>query len=273
MQHRDYEIETIPRARATIVDALAVGARRHMVHGFVEVDVTRARQIIRRHEHDTGESLSFTAFVIAAAARAIAADKHLNAYRDWRNRLVMFDDVDVATLVEGKAGAIAVPHVIRDANRKSFREIHDEIRAVQAHPASSPQRSGFAMRLSERLPHFLRRLFLRALRRFPLWLKRVAGTTVVTAVGMFGGGGAGWAVGIIPLHTLGLTLGGIVERSGVESGEIVTRELLDLTVSVDHDVVDGAPAARFIRRLRESIEMRDGVELMSGSSQPARAGS
>jgi len=273
MQHHDYEIETIPRARATLVDALAVGARRHMVHGFVEVDVTRARQIIRRHEHDTGEALSFTAFIIAGAARAIAANKPLNAYRDWRNRLVVFDDVDVATLVEGEAGAVAVPHVIRAANRKSFREIHDEIRAVQARPASSPQRSGFAARLSGRLPHFLRRLFMRALRRFPLWLRRVAGTTVVTAVGMFGGGGAGWAVGIIPLHTLGLTLGGIVERSAVESGQIVTRELLDLTVSVDHDVVDGAPAARFIRRLRETIEMRDGVELMSGSAEPARAGS
>ena len=150
MQHQGYQIEAIPRARATIVDALAVGARRHMVHGFVEVDVTRARQIIRRHEHDTGEALSFTAFVIAAAARAIAANKHLNAYRDWRNRLVVFDDVDVATLVEGEAGAVAVPHVIRAANRKSFREIHDEIRAVQARPASSPQRSGFAMRLSGR---------------------------------------------------------------------------------------------------------------------------
>jgi pyruvate/2-oxoglutarate dehydrogenase complex dihydrolipoamide acyltransferase (E2) component len=68
-------------------------------------------------------------------------------------------------------------------------------------------------------------------------------------------------------------VGGIVERSAIESGQVVTRELLDLTVSVDHDVVDGAPAARFIRRLRETIEMRDGVELMSGSAEPARAGS
>jgi len=92
------------------------------------------------------------------------------------------------------------------------------------------------------------------------------------SVYMFGGGGAGWAVGIVPLHTLGLTLGGIVERAAVESGQLVTRELLDLTVSVDHDVVDGAPAARFVRGLREAIEMREGVDLMSGSSEPAVAG-
>lgn len=267
-----YQVEAIPKARGTIMDALAVGAHRHMVHGFVEVDVTRARQVIRRHEQDTGEALSFTAFVIAAAARAIAADKHLNAYRDWRNRLVMFDDVDVATLIEAEAGAVAVPHVIRAANRRSFREIHDEIRSVQTVPASSPQRSGVIARFSERLPRFLRRLFLRMLRRFPVRLRLLAGTTVVTAVGMFGGKGAGWAVGIVSLHTLGLTLGGISERSELEDGRVVTRELLDLTVSVDHDVVDGAPAARFVRRLRESIEMRDGLDLMASAEMVPAGG-
>jgi pyruvate/2-oxoglutarate dehydrogenase complex dihydrolipoamide acyltransferase (E2) component len=91
-------------------------------------------------------------------------------------------------------------------------------------------------------------------------LRRLAGTTVVTAVGMFAGRGGGWAIGIVPLHTLGLTLGGIIERAAVEGGRIVTRELLAVTVSVDHDVVDGAPAARFVRRLRELIEAADGLE-------------
>ncbi len=37
-------------------------------------------------------------------------------------------------------------------------------------------------------------------------------------------------------------------------GGIERREYLSLTVSVDHDVVDGAPAARFIQRLNELIE-------------------
>jgi len=50
-------------------------------------------------------------------------------------------------------------------------------------------------------PGFARRLFLRVLRRSPHWLKRTAGTTLVTAVGVFGLG-VGWVVGIVPLHTL-----------------------------------------------------------------------
>ena len=267
-----YQIESIPNERAVVVDGLSVGARRHMVHALVEIDVTRARRLLAARRAASGETLSFTAFIIAAAARAIAEHKRVNAYRDWRHRLVVFDDVDVATLVEFEVDRVAVPHVIRAANRKSVREIHDEIRAVQARPARSPQHGGWAQRLARFVPGILRRLFLRALRRQPLRLRRLAGTTVVTAVGMFGGGG-GWAVGIVPLHTLGLTLGGIVERPTIEGGEIVTRELLAVTVSVDHDIVDGAPAARFVRRLRELIEAADGLERPDGDrAQTPRVG-
>jgi pyruvate/2-oxoglutarate dehydrogenase complex dihydrolipoamide acyltransferase (E2) component len=35
---------------------------------------------------------------------------------------------------------------------------------------------------------------------------------------------------------------------------VVPREFVDLTLSFDHDVVDGAPAARFAARLRELLE-------------------
>jgi pyruvate/2-oxoglutarate dehydrogenase complex dihydrolipoamide acyltransferase (E2) component len=36
--------------------------------------------------------------------------------------------------------------------------------------------------------------------------------------------------------------------------------MLDLTVAFDHDVVDGAPAARFVKRLVELIESGYGLE-------------
>jgi pyruvate/2-oxoglutarate dehydrogenase complex dihydrolipoamide acyltransferase (E2) component len=258
-----YAVETIAPGRPTIIDGLAVGARRHMAHALVEIDVTVPRRVLREHKQATGEAISFTAFVIAAAARAVAAHRHLNSYRDWRNRLIVFDDVDVATLVEAEAGAVAIPHVVRAANRKSVREIHDEIRAVQARPASSPQRSGrLASLAARRVPGLMRRLFLRVLRRAPRSLKRLAGTTVVSAVGMFAGRGGGWAVAIVPLHTLALTLGGIVERPALVAGAVVAHEYLDVTVSVDHDVVDGAPAARFVHALRSSIESGAGLDGM-----------
>jgi pyruvate/2-oxoglutarate dehydrogenase complex dihydrolipoamide acyltransferase (E2) component len=253
MPRPSFELKPFPRERHDIVDALEVGRRRHVVHALLELDVTRARALIREGAASGGERLSFTAFVVATVARAIAVDRRLHAYRDWRGRLVLFDDVDVVTLVESELDAVAVPHVIRAANRRTVREIHDEIRRVQATPGASAQRSGALARLSRAVPGAARRLFLRTLRRSPHALKRVAGTTLVTAVGMFGMG-AGWAVGIVPLHTLCVTIGGITWKPTVVDGRIEPREVLAITASIDHDLVDGAPAARFARHLRELVE-------------------
>jgi pyruvate/2-oxoglutarate dehydrogenase complex dihydrolipoamide acyltransferase (E2) component len=253
MSPAPFQVRPFPAERRDVVDALEVGVRRHMVHALLELDVTRARLLIREHEARGGERLSFTAFVVASLARAIEADRRLHAYRDWRGRLVLFDDVDVVTLVESERDAVAVPHVVRAANRRTVREIHAEIRRVQAGPSTSAQRSGALARLSRFTPGLVRRLFLRVLRRNPQWLKRTAGTTLVTAVGMFGTG-AGWAVGIVPLHTLALTVGGIATRAAWVDGRAEPREVLSVTASVDHDVVDGAPAARFANRLRALVE-------------------
>lgn len=258
MSAAPFEVVPFPRARGTVVGALEVGARRHMVHALVEVDVTEARLRILEHRTRTGEALSFTAFMVGCLARAIESDRLLHAYRDWRNRLVLFEEVDVVTLVEPEAGQVAVPHVVRAANRKSLRQLHDELRRVQARPAASAQRAGLLARLSSRVPGPVLRLFLRALRRAPHWLKRTSGTTVVSAVGMFGGGG-GWGIGIVPLHTLALTLGGISRKPGVVGDRIEIRELLALTLSLDHDIVDGAPAARFVQALRELVEAAHGL--------------
>lgn len=257
-----FELRPFPPGRQDVIDALEVGVRRHMVHALLELDVTRPRQLILDHETRTGERISFTAFVVASLARAIDRDRLLHAYRDWRGRLVLFDEVDVVTLVEPEPGAVAIPHVIREANRLTVREIQGEIRTVQVKPAASAQRSGALARLSRFVPAPLRRLFFRLLRRSPHLMKRTAGTTLVTSVGMFGVG-AGWAVGIVPLHTACLTVGGIAVRPGIVEGRVEPREQLALTLSVDHDLVDGAPAARFVKHLRELVE---GAEVLRGLS-------
>ena len=255
----EYTILPFPRERQIVVDGLAIGARRHVVHGLLEVDVTRVRQFIRNHKARTGEALSFTAFVVACLARALDAHKSVQAYRDWSNRLIIFDDVDVVVEIEAKANSVAIPHIIRAANHKTFRQIHDEIRAVQSTPTASEQQSGWLMRLGLRVPGFVRRFFMWALMKNPYLLKQNGGTVVVSAVGMFGRGG-GWGFGILPFHTLGLLVGGIAEKPGVVDGRIEIREYLDLTISVDHDIVDGAPMARFARELIELIESGYGLE-------------
>jgi pyruvate/2-oxoglutarate dehydrogenase complex dihydrolipoamide acyltransferase (E2) component len=54
-------------------------------------------------------------------------------------------------------------------------------------------------------------------------------------------------------------VGGIATKPRYVDGSLQPRELLDLTISVDHDMVDGATAARFARRLDELITHAEGL--------------
>jgi pyruvate/2-oxoglutarate dehydrogenase complex dihydrolipoamide acyltransferase (E2) component len=71
---------------------------------------------------------------------------------------------------------------------------------------------------------------------------------------MMFGKSAGWGVIFLPHHTLGVTVGGLAQKPGVFEGQIAIREYLSLTLSFDHDIVDGAPAARFARDFTALLE-------------------
>ena len=68
----------------------------------------------------------------------------------------------------------------------------------------------------------------------------------------------------LTVHTLGVTVGGISAKPAVVDGRIVIREYLSLTVDFDHDIVDGAPAARFAKHFKELIERGYGLADDSG---------
>jgi pyruvate/2-oxoglutarate dehydrogenase complex dihydrolipoamide acyltransferase (E2) component len=253
-----YRIEPIPPMRRFALDAGYLGRRRHIVHGLIEVDVTNAREIIREHERESGEKLSFTAFIIHCLGKAIEQHPHAHAYRDWRNRLIIYEDVNITSMFEVEFGGkkTPLPHVFRAANHRSYMQIHRELRDVQTKPHAT-QGSRF-MRWFLYLPAFLRRFFYWIVMRFPQRFRDQSSPVMVTAVGMFGTGG-GWAI-TMPNFTLTVAVGGLAQKPGVHKGEIAIREYLDLTVSIDHDVVDGAPAARFVQGFRSLLEAAYGLK-------------
>ncbi len=250
----DYELFPFPAERKAIVAGGRYGSRRSVIHGLIEVDVTLARTRLAALAAE-GHSLSFTAYVVACLGRAVAMHPQVQAYRDWRGRLVVFHDVDVVTMIEAEVGAVAVPHIVRAANRRTVREISEEVRAVRARPAQSAQRGGWVA-LGSHMPGFVLQLAYAVLRKNPPRFKQMAGTVIVTAVGMFGDGG-GWGITFLPMHNLGLLVGGITQRPALRDGDLVLRDYLSLTISVDHDVIDGAPAARFAATLREMMEQAE----------------
>ncbi len=267
-QRNGYQVVPFPVYQRLAAAASRSVRHRPLIHGLFEADVTGPRAVLHEHKAKTGESLSFTAFLAACVARAVDENKAVQAFRQGGKRLVLFDDVDIATRIERDVDGqkYVIPHIIRAANRKSFRQIHDEIRAAQVADARH------ALTRFRLLPSLLYKPFFWAFaalaRRYPRLWKMTVGTVGVTPVGMFGRG-SGWGVPATSPTTLMVTVGGIGEKPVMVDGRSDAREYLSLTISVDHDLVDGAPAARFTRRLKALIESGYGLDGATG--EPAAA--
>jgi pyruvate/2-oxoglutarate dehydrogenase complex dihydrolipoamide acyltransferase (E2) component len=259
MNNKPYTIETLHPFRQLVMDGMALAGRKHLIHGIVEVDITQARERLRWIKESEGESLSFTGFIAYCCAQAVDEDKHLHAYFDWRGRLVIFDEVDISLPVERTQNGrpVVLQTVIRAANRKTVWEIHREIRALQTKELGETG-WGRWLRWYVRIPRFLRSLLFRIAARAPTIIKSFNGTVLVTSVGMFGSG-AGWGVPL-PGHSLTVTIGGIAPKPVLTDGNLQNREHLCLTVTFDHDIIDGGPAARFISRFAALVQQGAGLE-------------
>jgi pyruvate/2-oxoglutarate dehydrogenase complex dihydrolipoamide acyltransferase (E2) component len=234
-----YHTVALPRSRRVMAALMDVARTRRLILAFVEADVTEPRRMIRERRSETGVSLSLTAYVAACLARAIAQHPGLNSVRRGR-KLVTFEDINVVCYLERLHGDEPVVGflTLRAADRASVLELTMRLRAGQAQKSSPP-------RALRHLPVAFFRPVLRHLARSPRFLAE-AGVIAISNVGAGSGGVPGW--GFAPSATsVEVTLGGIAKRLAMVDGDLREREYLCLTVSLDHDIVDGAAGARFVR--------------------------
>jgi pyruvate/2-oxoglutarate dehydrogenase complex dihydrolipoamide acyltransferase (E2) component len=248
---RGLEVLPFPSSRRAVTAAVRAGRRIVPMHGLLEVDITQARRQLAYHD----PPLSITAFVIASVARAVATHPEVHAYRNWRGQLVRHRHVDVQTIVEVPTaqGPFGLVHVVRDADIRAVADISTELRGVKADMNSTE--TGRALQRLAPLAGHIPGLFplMYAVMRRSVRAHGLTGTVQVTAVGMFAGGG-GFAIAPATLASVLVVVGGLSRRPGVVDDEIAVRDVLNLTVSIDHNVVDGAPATRFGADLRRSME-------------------
>ena len=269
-QHIDDQVVPYPKVRRFLEAAIRSTHHKPMIHGLLEVDVSRVRAHLRDHQAKTGEALSFTAFLIACLAKAVDEHKAVQAMRLGSKRLILFADVDVLTYIEREvAGQKQImPYIIRAANRKTFLEIHHEIRAAQVQDMAKAEVGG--SKAVEFLPAWLFRPYFwvstRIGRRYPQTWKQTWGTVTLSAVGMFGKGAGWWGTPPTIPSLCWITVGGIGEKREVVDGQIAIREYLSLTVSFDHNMIDAGVAARFTERLKELIESGYGLMEQEASS-------
>lgn len=256
-----FTIKTFPSSRQFTMDVGRIGAEKHHIRAMIEVDVTDARNRIRKSRAKSGKTVSFTAWALKCIGTAIAEHREVNALRRGRNRLMIFDDVDISLLVEREVRGVPVPlpMVIRSADRKGMAEIFYEIEQAKKQDIRNEKdyvlessSSRWPARLFAALPQPIRLALWRIVLSDPVRVKRMMGTAVVTSVGMMGRA-RGWFIPF-SMHPVCFALGSIVKKPAVVNDAIRAREFLQMTVLIDHDVVDGAPAARFVSRLVELME-------------------
>ena len=262
-----YEI-AYPSSRQLTFDVGRIGLAKHHVRALLEVDVTEARRLIKQSRH-SGTKISFTPWLIKTIADCVALHPPIAGVNDAKhNRVLAFEDVDISIVVEKEihGARVPLPYVIRRADKKTLCQIQEEIEAAKSQAVKDEgnyvlgeEQSTLGMRLFVRLPQWLRLILMRLLvLNHPQRVKAMMGTVMITTVGMIGHT-RGW---IMPfgMHPLCLALGSLNEQAAVYKGEIQKREILHLTVLIDHDVIDGVPAARFVDDLVKKLQAGSGLQ-------------
>ncbi|MCF8232184.1 MAG: 2-oxo acid dehydrogenase subunit E2 [Bacteroidales bacterium] len=256
-KHQGVTIEKYPRIRHATVDLLRAAKRKNMIHSLIEVDITQARANLRKIKKEKQGYLSFTGYIIHCVSLAVDKNKIMHAYRNRRNQLFLFDDVDVSTTIERKVNnrGEVMAMIVRGANHKTAAEISEEIKVEKEKDVNDAEvlRS---IKLFLSIPALFRQMIFWVLDKSPRLMKKRAGTIMVTSANMVGKGAA-WGIPIAT-HTLNVTIGGIADRLVEVREQYEKREHLCLSLSFDHDIIDGAPAARFIRDLKRIIEQGGG---------------
>ena len=242
------------------------------MRGLLEVDVTDARRIIKDYFEKTKNRISFTGWIIKCVSEAIKENKIIHAYRKRRNKIIIPQVVRFGIMVERQtAKGVKVPFmaVIENAEEKNVIEISDEIRKIQNEIITEEEQMMGEQNLARKLqlilfkivPGFISKLIIKKIALNKKFVTRFSGTVGVTALGMYGKNVAGWPIHF-PTRTVDLALGGIKVKPGYVDGNVIPRDILNITINIDHNIVDGAPAARFTARTVELIESAFGLEVL-----------
>lgn len=243
-----------PKTRNLVLDILSEGRRKNIIQLLFEVDATAMRAQIAKLAASPEATISITSYVARTLACTVAKEPRMQAYRHKGRELILFDDVDLSVMVEREVDALQLPlpFIVRAANKKDFFEVDAELKRAKSAalyadgPLSALEASFFS------LPRILRKMVWRFARSDAHLFRELAGTVGVTSMGMYATGRA-VVVPITPM-TLTLSIGTICSQPAFADGVLVERELLQLNLSADHDVIDGAPLMRFAAALKENLE-------------------
>jgi len=250
-KNQSYRKEKLSFLRKAVIASASVTRQKNIIHSITEADVSVPRRLIREYKAATGTKLSFTGYIVCCLAKTILRHPALNSFIR-RNTMVFLNSITISVLIERHLQDASVPEPlsIQQCESKTVIDITERIRAAQG-AAEDRLGSLSGNAWFARIPRFLLKTFVKlADSNVAMGVKY--GKLAVTAAGMY----SREPVWFIPHGgtTVLVTVGSIVNRVIEIDGKFENREHLCLTVSFDHDIIDGAPAARFMSDFIEEIQ-------------------
>ncbi|MHA2061353.1 MAG: dihydrolipoamide acetyltransferase family protein [Candidatus Sifarchaeia archaeon] len=171
--------------------------------------------------------ISYTAFLVKAVAIALERHANLNATLSG-DMIKIYDDINIGVAIATPDGLV-VP-VVHNTNKKHIIDVNNEIRALINKTKEKKLRSN----------DYLNRTF------------------TVSNLGMYD---IDFFTAIInPPEAAILSVGRIVEKPAVINKGIHVRSMMYLSLTYDHRIIDGAPAAEFLQTLRDLLENPDEID-------------
>ena len=216
----------ISGVRATIAERMLLSMQQSaQITLHTEVDATylvRLRHAFQEVAFSAGIDVpSYNALLIEIVAQALSDHPHINA-RQEGDTILELEEVNVGLAVDTMRGLLVV--VIKNADQKSALAIESELTTL-----AERARLGTAT------------------------LDDLTGSTfTLTNLGMFGVDGFTPIINPPEVGILGV--GRIVEKPVMVGGQVQGRPRMSLSLTFDHRVIDGAPAAKFLQHITQLIE-------------------
>jgi pyruvate/2-oxoglutarate dehydrogenase complex dihydrolipoamide acyltransferase (E2) component len=254
----EYKIQKFPKTRIATIDVCEISNYKNHITGLIEIDVTESRDKIKKYRKEINQ-ISFTAWLIKVISDTIKEYESAASYLKGKSKIAIFNNINVSIVVEKESNGqkVPIPLIIEKANERTIESIYEQINDAQNIELTDKDivlqsKSNRLERFYYYLPGFLRRCFWKYLLKHPHYAFNKMGNVAVTSIGMMGKIN-GW---FIPksIHPICFGIGSIIQKPVVIKNEIVIREMLNMTILLDHDVIDGADMARFINTLTKNIE-------------------
>ncbi len=224
----EYEEVPVSQMRKTIARRLSE-SKFTAPHFYLTVEINMDKAIAMRTQVNeiSPVKISFNDFVIKAVAASLRQHPAVNS--SWLGDKIRYNkDINIGVAVAVEDGLV-VP-VVRQADIKTLSQINTEVKA-------------FAAKAKER----------------KIQPQEMQGNTfTISNLGMFGI--EEFTAIINPPDACILAIGAIAEKPVVKDGQIVVGNLMRVTLSSDHRVVDGATGAQFLQTFKSILE--DPIRLM-----------